>query len=378
MAAFTDSSPGHVVNVGINGFGRMGRLAMRGLIDYKATAGVTLRITHINECCGGARTAAHLLEFDSVHGRWQGHTVAHDGADALVVDGTRVAFTAHKDPAAVDWRASGVALVLECTGEFRKVAQLERGYFAPSDAAGGGGGGGGGGNVVRRVVVSAPLKGPKDAAKHLDVVMGVNDALLTPAHEIATAASCTTNCLAPVVAAVHGGLGIVHGTMTTIHNVTNTQTLVDAATNMKKPGDLRRARSGLLNLAPTSTGSATAITQIIPELAGKLNGLAVRVPLTNASLVDCVFEVARATTREEVNAVLKAASDRIPGVLGFEERTLVSTDYVNDPRSGVVDAACTLVTDGTLVKIYAWYDNEWGYALRLVDVARRVAELMPV
>ena len=219
---------------------------------------------------------------------------------------------------------------------------------------------------VRRVVVTAPVK--EDGV--LNVVMGVNDHLYDPAaHPIVTAASCTTNCLAPVVKVIHESLGIVHGSMTTIHSLTNTQTILDAPHK-----DPRRARACGESLIPTTTGSATAIAHIFPELKGKLNGHAVRVPLANASLTDCVFEVSRATTAEEVNALLKAAAEgELKGILGYEERPLVSVDYRTDPRSSVIDALSTLVVNGTQVKIYAWYDNEWGYANRTAELALRVA-----
>ncbi|MEL6127949.1 MAG: ArsJ-associated glyceraldehyde-3-phosphate dehydrogenase, partial [Pseudomonadota bacterium] len=239
--------------------------------------------------------------------------------------------------------------VVDCTGVFKSTATL-----APYLDAG-----------VKRVVVSAPVKEESVA----NIVYGVNEDIYDPArHRIVTAASCTTNCLAPVVKVIHEGLGIVHGSITTIHDVTNTQTIVD-----RPAKDLRRARSALNALIPTTTGSATAITLIYPELKGKLNGHAVRVPLLNASLTDCVFEVERDTSAAEVNALLKAAAEGpLAGILGYEERPLVSTDYTNDPRSAIVDALSTMVVDGTQVKIYAWYDNEWGYAHRLVDVALMV------
>ncbi|GAB4819698.1 hypothetical protein N2152v2_006744 [Parachlorella kessleri] len=252
--------------------------------------------------------------------------------------------------AQVKWGDLGVQLLLDCTGVFLTRAQLQP-YF---DAG------------VAKVVVSAPVKDPQPV---LNIVYGCNEGLYSAEDDhIVTAASCTTNCLAPVVKVIQEKLGIVHGCITTVHDVTNTQTVVDAP-NAKK-SDLRRARSALMNLAPTSTGSATAIALIFPELKGKLNGLAVRVPLLNASITDCVFEVKRKTTAEEVNALLKEASDTyLKGILGYEERPLVSTDYINDPRSSIV-------IDDTLVKIYAWYDNEYGYSYRLVDVAKHVAERM--
>jgi glyceraldehyde 3-phosphate dehydrogenase len=223
---------------------------------------------------------------------------------------------------------------------------------------------------VRKVIVAAPVK----TRGALNIVMGVNDHLYTPeADAIVTAASCTTNCLAPLVKVIHEGLGIRHGVITTIHDVTNTQTIVDAPHK-----DLRRARSALASLIPTTTGSATAIGLIYPELLGKLNGVAVRVPLLNASLTDCVFEVSRPTSIAEVNQLLRTAAEGgLKGILGYEERPLVSVDFLNDPRSSIVDALSTMVIDGTQVKILAWYDNEWGYANRLVELALKVAALLP-
>ncbi|MCY1396435.1 Glyceraldehyde-3-phosphate dehydrogenase 3 [compost metagenome] len=281
-----------------------------------------------------------------MHGRWQ-HEAGSDG-DCIVIEGKRIQVSHNKAIADTDW--SGCDLVLEASGKMTKVALLQ-GYLDQG---------------VKRVVVSAPVK----EAGALNVVLGVNDQLFDPAvHRIVTAASCTTNCLAPVVKVLHEALGIRHGSITTIHDLTNTQSLLD-----QPHTDLRRARASLMSLIPTTTGSATAIAEIFPELRGKLNGHAVRVPLANASLTDCVFEMERATTAEEVNALLKAAASEGPlvGILGYEERPLVSIDYRTDPRSSIVDALSTLVVNGTQVKVYAWYDNEWGYANRTVELARKV------
>lgn len=333
------------VRVGINGFGRMGRLGFRAGWDSEE-----FDIVHVNEISGGAKLAAHLLEFDTVHGRWDRGISADD--DGFDLEGKRVSFSDKSSPGEVDWKAMGIDLVIESSGKFRTVETLQP-YFD---------------NGVRKVVVAAPVK---EGA--LNIVMGCNDDLYDPAeHHLLTAASCTTNCIAPVVKVIQEKIGIKHGLITTIHDVTNTQVMVDAPHK-----DFRRARSGLNSLIPTSTGSATAITMIYPELKGKLNGMAVRVPLLNASLVDCVFEVARPTTAEEVNAFLKAASeDELAGILGYEERPLVSADYLNDARSGIVDAPCTMVNDGTQVKIVAWYDNEWGYASRMMELAAKVAKAL--
>ena len=327
--------------IGINGFGRMGRLALRA-----GWGRPDLEFVHINEVAGGPETASHLLTFDSVHGRWP-NAVTHT-ADAVVVDGHPIAFTAAPKPGLVDWQAHGVDLVLECSGKFRTTETLSP-YFERG---------------VRKVVVAAPVK---DGA--LNIVMGVNDHLYDPAiHQLVTAASCTTNCLAPVVKVIHETFGIRHGVITTIHDITNTQTVVDAPHK-----DLRRARANSLSLIPTSTGSATAIALIYPELKGKLTGLAVRVPLLNASLTDCVFEVRRGTTADEVNAALqKAADGSLKGVLGYEARPLVSVDFKDDTHSAVVDALSTMVVDGTCVKVLAWYDNETGYVNRMVELAEKI------
>jgi len=329
------------IKTGINGFGRMGRLTLRA-----AWGDPAFDFVQVNDPAADAATLAHLLNFDSVHGRWK-HEARHDG-DALLIDGRRVAVTRNREIADTDW--SGCDVVVESSGRFRKSAQLQA-YLDQG---------------VGRVVVTAPVK----EAGVLDIVVGVNDHLFDPAvHRIVTAASCTTNCLAPVVKVIHEGLGIRHGSITTIHSLTNTQTIVDAAHK-----DLRRARSCGSSLIPTSTGSATAIAEIFPELKGRMDGLAVRVPLTSASLTDCVFEVERVTTVEEVNALLLAASEAGPlkGILGYEERPLVSVDYCTDPRSSIIDALSTRVTNGTQVKIYAWYDNEWGYVNRAAELVLKV------
>ncbi|MGZ3419466.1 MAG: ArsJ-associated glyceraldehyde-3-phosphate dehydrogenase [Polyangiales bacterium] len=331
------------VRVGINGFGRMGRLAMRAAWGWPE-----IDFVHVNETKGGAEAAAHLLVFDSVHGKWP-HAVSPHG-DSIEIDSAKVGFSAKSSPGEVPWRELGVDVVLECSGKFRTAQQL-----APYFEGG-----------VRKVIVAAPVK---EGA--LNVVMGVNDHEYVPEkHHLLTAASCTTNCLAPVVKVVHEGLGIRHGVITTIHDVTNTQVMVDAPHK-----DLRRARAAGLSLIPTTTGSATAISLIYPELKGKLNGLAVRVPLLNASLTDCVFEVARGTTVEEVNGLFRAAAEKAPlrGILGYEERPLVSIDYKDDPRSAIIDALSTMVVDGTSVKVLAWYDNEIGYVHRMMELTRKVA-----
>ena len=328
------------IKLGINGFGRIGRLALRAAFDWPE-----FDFVQINDPAADAATFAHLLNFDSVHGIWQ-HNATADG-DTLLINGKRVKVSQHKTIADTDW--SGCDVVIEASGKMKSQAVLQA-YLAQG---------------VKRVVVSAPVKEPGI----LNVVMGVNHQLYNKdVHPIVTAASCTTNCLAPVVKVIHESLGIKHGSITTIHDLTNTQSILDTPHK-----DLRRARACGSSLIPTTTGSATAITEIFPELKGRLNGHAVRVPLANASLTDCVFEVERATTAAEVNALLKAAAEgELTGILGYEERPLVSVDYKTDPRSSIIDALSTLVVNGTQVKIYAWYDNEWGYANRTVELAKLV------
>ena len=339
------------MRVGINGMGRIGRLALRaamGAAERQASdprADNRLEVVHLNEIKGGAAATAHLLAFDSVQGRWRADIRA-DGEDAVRIDGRRLSFSTHSNPADIPWGELGVDVVLECTGKILSPEALQ-GHLDRG---------------AKRVIVAAPVK----TGGVLNIVVGINHELYDPARDrIVTAASCTTNCLAPVVKVVHENLGIRHGQITTIHDPTNTNLVVDAPHK-----DLRRARSSLLSLAPTTTGSATAIALIYPELKGKLNGHAVRAPVLNASLTDCVFELQRATTVEEVNALFKAAAEGpLAGILGYEERPLVSVDYARDTRSSIVDALSTMVTDGTLLKVYAWYDNEMGYACRMVDLA---------
>ncbi|MCH8498854.1 MAG: ArsJ-associated glyceraldehyde-3-phosphate dehydrogenase [Marinobacter sp.] len=328
------------IKVGINGFGRIGRLALRAAYDWPE-----IEFVAINDPGADATTFAHLLTFDSVHGRWQYDATA-DG-EAIVINGQRIPVTRNKTIAESDWSACDV--VLECSGKMKTVAVLQ-GYLEQG---------------VKRVVVSAPVK----EAGARNIVMGVNDQLFDPATDrILTAASCTTNCLAPVVKVIHEKLGIKHASMTTIHSLTNTQTIIDAPHK-----DLRRARACGSSLIPTTTGSATAIVEIFPDLKGRINGHAVRIPLINASLTDCVFEVNTPTDRDTVNQLLKdAAEGELKGILGYEERPLVSIDYKTDPRSSIVDALSTMVVNDTHVKIYAWYDNEWGYANRAAELVRKV------
>ncbi|QFR34726.1 ArsJ-associated glyceraldehyde-3-phosphate dehydrogenase [Ancylobacter sp. TS-1] len=339
------------MKVGISGMGRIGRLALRaamGAAERQSSdprAGNRLDVVHFNEIKGGAAATAHLLEFDSVQGRWRAQIEA-SGDEAVTIDGRRISFSAHAAPADIPWGDLGIDVVLECTGKFLTPAVLQ-GHLDRG---------------AKRVIVAAPVKVPSV----LNVVVGVNEHLYDPAaHPVVTAASCTTNCLAPVVKVVHEAIGIRHGQITTIHNPTNTNVVVDAPHK-----DLRRARSAMLSLQPTTTGSATAIALIYPELKGKLNGHAVRAPVLNASLTDAVFEMKRPTTVEEVNELFRsAAQGPLAGILGYEPRPLVSADYARDTRSSIVDGLSTMVTDETLLKVYAWYDNEMGYACRMVDLA---------
>ncbi len=328
------------IKIGINGFGRMGRLSMRAAFDWH-----DVEIVHINDPAGNAETFAHLMTFDSVHGRWR-HDATHEG-NSIIVNGKAIPCTQNLSTQETDW--SGCDVVIEASGKIKTKALLQ----AYSEQG------------VKRVVVTAPVK----EEGVLNIVMGVNDDLYDKAlYPIVTAASCTTNCLAPVVKVIHEKIGIKHGSMTTIHNITNTQTIIDAPHQ-----DLRRARSCGTSLIPTTTGSATAITHIFPELKGKLNGHAIRVPLTNASITDCVFELERGTTVEEVNQLLKqAAENELKDIMGYEERPLVSIDYKTDPRSSVIDALSTMVVNNTQIKLYVWYDNEWGYANRTAELARMV------
>ena len=340
------------MRIGINGFGRIGRLVFRSLWGRPG-----VELVHINEDAGDAAALAHLLEFDSVHGRWAHAVVAGD--DRLRIGAHSLSTSRHSEPAAVPWRDAGVEMVLECSGRFKTPDTLNP-YF---EACG-----------LAHVVVACPVKGVIAGEEALNIVYGINhEAYLPGRHRLVTAASCTTNCLAPVVKVVHESFGIRHGAITTLHDVTNTQVVVDAFKS-----DLRRARSCLHSLIPTTTGSAKAIGLIFPELQGKLNGHAVRVPLLNASLTDAVFELERATTAEAVNAAFAAAAaGPLQGILGYETRPLVSVDYVNDNRSAIVDGLSTMVVNGTQLKVYAWYDNEWGYSSRMADLVSHIVQLQP-
>lgn len=333
------------MRVGINGFGRIGRLVLRAAFDWPE-----LDFVRINDSAGDAATHAHLLNFDSVHGRWSEDATSNESQ--LIIGDKAINVSHHQKIEHADW--SDCDLVIEASGKFRTIDTLQA-YLDQG---------------VKRVVVTAPVADERA----LNLVFGINQNRYEASkHRILTAASCTTNCLAPVVKVLQDNIGIVHGSMTTVHDLTNTQTILDAPHK-----DLRRARACGSSLIPTTTGSAKAITQIFPELTGRLNGHAIRVPLANASLTDCVFELSRATTAEELNGWFKAASENeLKGILGYEERPLVSIDYKTDPRSSIIDALSTMVINGTQAKIYAWYDNEWGYANRTADLARYIAQLEP-
>lgn len=332
-----------MTKIGINGFGRMGRLCLRAAYQLPG-----IEFIRINDPAGDAATLAHLLNFDSVHGQWNHQAQSED--ETIIIGNSRIRCSRNKAIAETDW--SDCDIVIEASGVMKTRALLEA-YLEQG---------------VKRVLVTAPVK----EEGVINIVMGVNQHLYDKdRHPIITAASCTTNCLAPVVKVIHENLGIRHGSMTTIHDITNTQTILD---NPHK--DLRRARACGMSLIPTTTGSATAITHIFPELKGKLNGHAVRVPLANASLTDCVFEVEQATTEAEVNSLLKTASENeLKGILGYEERPLVSIDYRTDPRSSIVDALSTMVVNGTQVKLYLWYDNEWGYVNRTIELMQMIRDM---
>lgn len=329
------------IKIGINGFGRMGRLSLRAAWHWD-----NIEIVQVNEVAGDASTAAHLLKYDSVHGTWdEDIRPSEDGDSSIKIGNRSVSYSQNKSIEETDW--SAVDMVIECTGKF-KSKELLAPYFDQG---------------VKKVVVSAPVK---DGT--LNIVMGVNDQQYSD-QSIVTAASCTTNCLAPVIDVLHKTFGIKHGSITTIHDITNTQSILD-----EYHSDLRRSRASSMSLIPTSTGSATAITEIFPELKGRLNGVAVRVPLANASLTDCVFELEKNVTVDEVNSALQTAAEgRLNGILGYSEVPLVSVDYTNDKRSGIVDGLSTMVINDSQVKVLIWYDNEVGYVNRMMELAAKVA-----
>lgn len=330
------------VKVAINGFGRIGRNVFRASQNNK-----DIEIVAINDLTD-TKTLAHLLKWDSTFGEFKHDVKAGDGK--IIVDGKEIAVLAKRDPAELPWKDLKVDIALECTGLF-----LDKANAGKHITAG-----------AKKVLISAPAKDP-DAT----FVIGVNEHTYDPkAHHIISNASCTTNCLAPFTKVIHESFGIVHGLMNTIHSYTNDQNLLDLPHK-----DLRRARAAALSIIPTSTGAAKAVSLVLPELKGKLDGMSLRVPTPNVSVVDVVFEVSKKTTKEEVNDALKAAADgKLKGILQFEEAPLVSIDFKGNPHSSIIDAALTTVMEGTMVKIISWYDNEWGYSNRLRDLAIMVAK----
>jgi glyceraldehyde 3-phosphate dehydrogenase len=333
------------VKVAINGFGRIGRLVARAILERPDCG---LELVTINDLAD-AKSNAWLFSRDSVHGKYPG-TVSADGED-LVVDGKRIKVTAERDPANLPHKANGVELVLECTGFF---ADREGGQKHIDAGA-------------KRVLISAPAKGVD-----LTVVYGVNHDKLKPEHTIVSNASCTTNCLAPVAKVLNDTIGIERGLMTTVHAYTNDQKILDQI-----HPDLRRARAAAMSIIPTTTGAARAVGEVLPELKGKLDGSAIRVPVPDGSLIDLTFTPKRDTTRDEVNAILKAASESGPlkGILVYSNEPLVSVDIVHTPQSATVDSLETAVMEGKLVRVLSWYDNEWGFSNRMVDTAAAMAKL---
>ena len=330
-----------MVNLAINGIGRIGKLVLKFLISKN------FNVKYINELNGNTNSLIHSIEFDSIHGKWQ--TNIEEGKDEIKIDGKSIkaTFVENINNLSLD----DVDIIIDCTGVHKSSSKLQK-YFDKG---------------VKKVIVSAPI----NEDNIVNIAYGVNHNIYKPKeHNIITGASCTTNCIAPIIKVLHENIGINHGSITTIHNLTNSQTLVDIPHN-----DLRRGRSAINNLIPTTTGSAKAISLIYPELKGRLNGHAVRVPILNSSLTDCVFEMKSSTNKDQINKLLKFASENeLKNILGYEERPLVSTDFINDPRSSVIDSLSTMVVNDTQVKIYAWYDNEWGYANRLVDIVNMVVK----
>jgi len=328
------------IKVGINGYGRIGRNILRALYESGRTG--EIQIVAINDL-GDAKTNAHLTRYDTAHGKFNG-TVAVDG-DSIVVNGDRIRVLAERDPSKLPWGQLGVDIVFECTGIFTSKAK------ASAHLAGG----------AKKVLISAPGGADVDAT----IVYGVNHGVLKAEHTVVSNASCTTNCLAPLAKVLHDAIGIQRGLMTTIHAYTNDQVLTDVYHE-----DLRRARSATMSMIPTKTGAAAAVGLVLPELKGKLDGFAIRVPTINVSLVDLTFTPNRPTTVDEINALIKAAAaGPLKGVLAYTEAPLVSVDYNHDPASSTYDATLTKVIDGTIVKVCSWYDNEWGFSNRMLDTA---------
>jgi glyceraldehyde 3-phosphate dehydrogenase len=328
------------IKVGINGYGRIGRNTLRALYESQRTG--EIQIVALNDL-GNANTNAHLTRYDTAHGKFNG-TVTVDG-DSMVVNGDRIKVLSERDPSKLPWGQLGVDVVFECTGIFTSKAK------AGAHLAGG----------AKKVLISAPGGSDVDGT----VVYGVNHNILTAAMTVVSNASCTTNCLAPLAKVLNDGIGIESGLMTTIHAYTNDQVLTDVYHE-----DLRRARSATMSMIPTKTGAAAAVGLVLPELKGKLDGFAIRVPTINVSVVDLTFKPKRPTSVDEVNKLVKAAADgALQGVLAYTEAPLVSVDYNHDPASSTYDASLTKIIDGTLVKVCSWYDNEWGFSNRMLDTA---------
>ena len=328
------------IRIAINGFGRIGRNVLRAV--YEAGRENDIRVVALNDL-GDAATNAHLTQYDTAHGRFPGTVAVADGD--LVVNGDRVRVCAERDPAKLPWRELGVDIVLECTGLFTSKAK------ASAHIAAG----------ARKVIISAPADKDVDGT----FVFGVNHDQLRASHEVISNASCTTNCLAPLAKVLHAAVGIEHGLMTTIHAYTNDQVLTDVYHS-----DLRRARAAAHNQIPTKTGAAAAVGLVLPELNGKLDGFAMRVPTINVSVVDLTFVASRATSIAEIDAAVQSAADgELAGILGINTKPLVSSDFNHDPRSSIYDATQTRVMSGTLVKVLSWYDNEWGFSNRLLDMS---------
>jgi len=334
-----------MTRVAINGFGRIGRLVARAILERPDSG---LELVSVNDLAD-AKANAWLFKHDSVHGKFPGE-VSTDGND-IIVDGKRIHVTAERDPAKLPHKANGIDIALECTGFFADRAGGEKHLEAGA----------------KRVLISAPAKGVD-----LTVVYGVNDDKLTPEHRIVSNASCTTNCLAPVAKVLNDALGIERGLMTTVHAYTNDQKILDQIHS-----DLRRARAAAMSMIPTTTGAARAVGEVLPELKGRLDGSAIRVPVPDGSIIDLTFTPGRDTSREEVNQILKAASEsqRLKGILEYSDEPLVSVDIVHTPASSTVDSLETAVLDGKLVRVVSWYDNEWGFSNRMVDTAAAMAKL---
>jgi len=332
-----------MISIAINGIGRIGKLALKTLISRN------FNIKHVNELNGDINSLIHSIEFDSIHGKWVAEFQKNE--NDLIINKHKIKTSFVNSIELLN--LENIDILIDCTGENKSSIELSK-YFKLG---------------IKKVIVSAPINEPGIA----NIVYGVNQTIYNPSqHNIITAASCTTNCIAPIIKVLHENIGIKHGSITTIHNLTNSQTLIDLPHR-----DLRRGRSALNNLIPTTTGSAEAISLIYPELKGKLNGHAIRVPVLNTSLTDCVFEMKSNTNINEINEIFKNASrGDLKAILGYEERPLVSSDYVNDPRSSIIDALSTMVINETQVKIYAWYDNEWGYVNRLADIVKMVSNSM--